>query len=224
MPSSSSRSITISTGTRTEGPWPKDIDPDEVLTEIARVVKPGGILLLVDHSAKPGTGSADAGTAAPHRRAVRAARFRETRFRARRHERCAAPSRRPARPDHLQRRDGRQDGPLRDGVPQARETGGAVEWTAFCGRTTRPIRRLDGRSLRPRALRPGAGGGVRAGVRGARRRPQAQPLDVVHLPAAPRAGVESHGRALCHRVARRGARLPRPPDPRSSGCAAARSS
>jgi predicted methyltransferase len=26
------------------------------------VVKPGGILLLVDHSAKPGTGSADAGS------------------------------------------------------------------------------------------------------------------------------------------------------------------
>ena len=44
-----------------EGPWPKDIDPDAVLTEAARVVKPGGILLLVDHSAKPGTGSADAG-------------------------------------------------------------------------------------------------------------------------------------------------------------------
>ena len=44
-----------------KGPWPK-IDPDAVLTEIARVVKPGGILLLVDHSAKPGTGSADAGT------------------------------------------------------------------------------------------------------------------------------------------------------------------
>jgi predicted methyltransferase len=45
-----------------QGPWPKDIDPQAVLTEIARVVKPGGILLLVDHSAKPGTGSADAGT------------------------------------------------------------------------------------------------------------------------------------------------------------------
>ena len=45
-----------------EGPWPKDIDADAVLTEIARVVKPGGVLLLVDHSAKPGTGSADAGT------------------------------------------------------------------------------------------------------------------------------------------------------------------
>ena len=45
-----------------QGPWPKDIDPDAVLTEIARVVKPGGILLLIDHSAKPGTGSTDAGT------------------------------------------------------------------------------------------------------------------------------------------------------------------
>jgi len=42
-------------------PWPK-IDPNAVLNEIARVVKPGGILLLIDHSAKPGTGSADAGT------------------------------------------------------------------------------------------------------------------------------------------------------------------
>ena len=45
-----------------KGPWPKDIDANAVLTEIARVLKPGGILLLVDHSAKPGTGSADAGS------------------------------------------------------------------------------------------------------------------------------------------------------------------
>jgi predicted methyltransferase len=44
-----------------DGSWPK-IDPDAALTEIARVVRPGGILLLVDHSAKPNTGSADAGT------------------------------------------------------------------------------------------------------------------------------------------------------------------
>jgi predicted methyltransferase len=44
-----------------QGPWPT-INPDAVLTEIARVVKPGGLLLLVDHSAKPGTGNADAGT------------------------------------------------------------------------------------------------------------------------------------------------------------------
>ncbi len=43
-----------------EGPWPK-IDPDAALTEVARVVKPGGVLLLVDHSAKAGTGAADAG-------------------------------------------------------------------------------------------------------------------------------------------------------------------
>ena len=44
------------------GPWPRDIDPDAVLTEIARVLKPGGVLLLIDHSAKPGTGNQDAGT------------------------------------------------------------------------------------------------------------------------------------------------------------------
>jgi predicted methyltransferase len=41
--------------------WPK-YDVSRVLKEIARVLKPGGILLLVDHSAKPGTGSADAGS------------------------------------------------------------------------------------------------------------------------------------------------------------------
>ena len=39
--------------------WPK-MRPSKVLDEMARVLKPGGILLLVDHSAKPGTGRADA--------------------------------------------------------------------------------------------------------------------------------------------------------------------
>ena len=43
-----------------KSPWPK-MNPGKVLDEMARVLKPGGILLLVDHSAKPGTGSADAG-------------------------------------------------------------------------------------------------------------------------------------------------------------------
>jgi predicted methyltransferase len=44
-----------------EGSWPR-IDPNKALSEIARIVKPGGILLLVDHSAKAGTGSTAAGT------------------------------------------------------------------------------------------------------------------------------------------------------------------
>jgi predicted methyltransferase len=44
-----------------QGPWPK-IDPDAVLSEIARVLKPGGTLLLVDHAAKPGSGTSVAGT------------------------------------------------------------------------------------------------------------------------------------------------------------------
>ncbi len=41
--------------------WPK-MDAGAVLDQLARVVKPGGILLIEDHSAKPGTGNADAGT------------------------------------------------------------------------------------------------------------------------------------------------------------------
>jgi predicted methyltransferase len=44
--------------------WP-NIDPQKSVDEIARVVKPGGILLLEDHSAKIGSGTAD--TTALHR-------------------------------------------------------------------------------------------------------------------------------------------------------------
>jgi predicted methyltransferase len=40
--------------------WPK-MSPQTVLDQLARVLKPGGILLLEDHSAKAGTGSSDAG-------------------------------------------------------------------------------------------------------------------------------------------------------------------
>lgn len=39
--------------------WPA-VDAKRVLDDIARAVKPGGTLLLVDHSAVPGTGNADA--------------------------------------------------------------------------------------------------------------------------------------------------------------------
>jgi len=39
--------------------WPK-IDVDSVLTQLARALKPGGKLLLVDHSAKEGTGASAA--------------------------------------------------------------------------------------------------------------------------------------------------------------------
>jgi predicted methyltransferase len=44
-----------------QGPWPK-LDPGAVLGEIARVLRSGGTLLLIDHSAKAGSGSTAAGT------------------------------------------------------------------------------------------------------------------------------------------------------------------
>jgi predicted methyltransferase len=42
-----------------KGEWPA-IDVDSVLTQLARALKPGGKLLLVDHSAKEGTGASAA--------------------------------------------------------------------------------------------------------------------------------------------------------------------
>jgi predicted methyltransferase len=39
-----------------EGVWPK-VDTSGVLDQLARALKPGGVLLLVDHSAKAGTGN-----------------------------------------------------------------------------------------------------------------------------------------------------------------------
>ena len=42
-----------------KGEWPA-IDVDSVLTQLARALKPGGKLLLVDHSAKAGTGASAA--------------------------------------------------------------------------------------------------------------------------------------------------------------------
>jgi predicted methyltransferase len=41
--------------------WPK-MNPGLVLDQLTRVLKPGGLLLVEDHSAKSGTGNADAGT------------------------------------------------------------------------------------------------------------------------------------------------------------------
>jgi predicted methyltransferase len=44
-----------------DGVWPK-IDTSGVLDQLARALKPHGVLLLVDHSAKPGTGNTAATT------------------------------------------------------------------------------------------------------------------------------------------------------------------
>ncbi|MEP6883650.1 MAG: methyltransferase [Gammaproteobacteria bacterium] len=43
-------------GLESEGLWPK-IDSGAVLDQLARALKPGGVLLLVDHSAKAGSGN-----------------------------------------------------------------------------------------------------------------------------------------------------------------------
>lgn len=45
----------------TTGAWPK-VDTSSVLDNIARAVKPGGVVVIVDHSAKPGTGTSVAST------------------------------------------------------------------------------------------------------------------------------------------------------------------
>ena len=42
-----------------EDGWPK-VDVGPVLDQVVKALKPGGVLLLVDHSAKPGTGSSAA--------------------------------------------------------------------------------------------------------------------------------------------------------------------
>ena len=47
--------------TKPNTPWPK-MNTSVVLDQLTRVLKPGGILLIEDHSAKPGTGNADAST------------------------------------------------------------------------------------------------------------------------------------------------------------------
>jgi predicted methyltransferase len=44
-----------------KSPWPK-IDVSSVLDQLSRSLKPGGTLLLIDHSAKTGHGKSDAGT------------------------------------------------------------------------------------------------------------------------------------------------------------------
>jgi predicted methyltransferase len=44
-----------------KSPWPK-IDVGAVLDQLSRALKPGGVLLLIDHSAKAGHGKSDAGS------------------------------------------------------------------------------------------------------------------------------------------------------------------
>jgi predicted methyltransferase len=46
--------------TRPNSPWPK-VNAGAVLDQLSKALKPGGVLLLVDHSAKTGHGSNDAG-------------------------------------------------------------------------------------------------------------------------------------------------------------------
>jgi predicted methyltransferase len=43
-----------------KSPWPK-IDVSSVLNQLSRALRPGGVILLIDHSAKAGHGKSDAG-------------------------------------------------------------------------------------------------------------------------------------------------------------------
>ena len=43
-----------------KSPWPK-VDVNAVLNQLSKALKPGGVLLLIDHSAKAGHGKSDAG-------------------------------------------------------------------------------------------------------------------------------------------------------------------
>jgi len=47
--------------TSPKNPWPK-VDVSSVLDQLSRALKPGGVLLLIDHSAKSGHGKSDAGS------------------------------------------------------------------------------------------------------------------------------------------------------------------
>lgn len=51
----------VDSANETKGLWPK-INTGAVLDQLVAALKPGGVLLLVDHSAKAGHGSADAST------------------------------------------------------------------------------------------------------------------------------------------------------------------
>jgi predicted methyltransferase len=46
--------------TNPKNPWPK-VNVSAVLDQLSRALKPGGVLLLIDHSAKAGHGKSDAG-------------------------------------------------------------------------------------------------------------------------------------------------------------------
>lgn len=46
--------------TNPKSPWPK-VDVNAVLNQLSKALKPGGVLLLIDHSAKAGHGKSDAG-------------------------------------------------------------------------------------------------------------------------------------------------------------------
>src|SRR5260370_7638748 len=45
--------------TNPKSPWPK-VDVNAVLNQLSKALKPGGVLLLIDHSAKSGHGKSDA--------------------------------------------------------------------------------------------------------------------------------------------------------------------
>ena len=138
-----------------EGVWPK-VDTRGVLDQLAHALKPGGILLLVDHSAKARSGCTAA--ASPlhrhHRRSLRDQGFRIPRFsRSPPKATCCAGRTMRATKIQLQRRRPRQDRSFRAGAAQDRELSGHFGCTI-------KIERLSGTTLGPGCCCSSVAGGV----------------------------------------------------------------
>ena len=88
------------------------VDPKALFTEVHTMLKPGGTLAIIDHSAIAGTGSSAAQTLHRIDEAVRTIRHRVARLQIRRQPRRAAQPRRRPHQDRVRSRGARQNRPV----------------------------------------------------------------------------------------------------------------